>query len=83
MLAQQPQNPLLIDQKPLDNAQMVPNPPDFKGLGGIGKKLVAPLVVLGLADLVLGANLGHWLALQALNENHRFGLGVPFASVQG
>jgi len=39
--------------------------------------------ILGLANLVLGANLGHGLALQALNDNHRFGLGVPFASVHG
>jgi hypothetical protein len=55
----------------------------FKGLSGMSQKLVAPLVVLGLADLVLGANLGDGLALQALDDNYRFGLGVPFASVHG
>jgi hypothetical protein len=29
---------------------------DLKGSGGMGHKLVPPLVVLRLADLVLGAN---------------------------
>jgi hypothetical protein len=56
---------------------------DLKGLGRMGEKLVAPWLILGLADLLLGANCRHRLALQALNDEHRVGLGIPLPSLHG
>jgi hypothetical protein len=56
---------------------------NFKGFGGMGQKLVAPLIILGLADLMLRAQFRHRLALQAFYHHHRFGLGIPFPSLHG
>jgi hypothetical protein len=56
---------------------------DLKGFGGMGQKLIAPLVRLGLADLMFGAELHHGLAFQAFEDNHRCGVGIPFPSVHG
>jgi hypothetical protein len=56
---------------------------DLKGIGGIAQELVAPLGVLGLAALVLGANLSGGLALQPLKHNHRFALRIPCALLHG
>ena len=55
----------------------------FKGLSGMSQKLVAPLVVLGLADLVFATDFSHRLTLQTLEHNTGFGLGLPFPSVHG
>jgi hypothetical protein len=56
---------------------------DFKGFPCMSQQLVSPLVVLRWAALVLGANLGHRLALEAFKPDQGFGLGVPFSSVHG
>jgi hypothetical protein len=52
---------------------------DLKGFGGMRQKLITPLVVLGLADLVLSAQFGHGLALEALEHDHGFGFSIPLA----
>jgi hypothetical protein len=49
----------------------------------MGQKLVPSLVILGLADLVLSANLRHRLAFKPLKDNHGFGVGIPFPSLHG
>jgi hypothetical protein len=49
----------------------------------MGEKLVAPLIVQGLADLILIADFGHWLALQALQHDLCFRVGIPCPSVHG
>jgi hypothetical protein len=49
----------------------------------MGRKLVAPLSALGLADLRLGAELRDGRALQAFDDDHRLGFAVPFAALQG
>jgi hypothetical protein len=49
----------------------------------LAKKLVAPLVVLGLTDLMLGANLRHRFAVKPLKHNQRFGFGIPFPALHG
>jgi hypothetical protein len=36
-----------------------------------------------LADLILLAQLGHRLAPEALDNHHRFGLGIPFPALHG
>jgi hypothetical protein len=56
---------------------------DLEGFGGMGQELIAPLVVLGLIDLVLGAPFGYGLPLETLKDNHRFGLGIPFPTWHG
>jgi hypothetical protein len=56
---------------------------DFKGFRGMAQKLITPLGVLGLADLVLRAQLSHRLALEACNDDQGFGFGVPFAAWHG
>jgi len=52
-------------------------------LGGVGEQLVAPLVVLRLAELVLRAELADRRALQALEHNQRLRACVPFPSWHG
>jgi hypothetical protein len=47
---------------------------DFKNFGRTGQKLIAPLIDTRVVNLMLGVKLGHRLALQALNDEHRFGL---------
>ena len=45
---------------------------NLKGFGRMGQKLVAPLIILGLADQMLSAHLGHGLALETLkHENEK------------
>jgi hypothetical protein len=56
---------------------------DLKGFGGMGQALIAPLVVLGLTDLMRSAEFGDRLALEALNDDHRYGVGIPFPSSHG
>ncbi len=56
---------------------------DLKGFGGVRKKLITPLVLLGLADLMVLTNRGHRLALEALEDDGGFGLGVPLPSSHG
>jgi hypothetical protein len=47
---------------------------DLKGLVRMGQELVPPLIIQGLADLVLMTELRHRLALQALQHDPGFGL---------
>jgi hypothetical protein len=47
---------------------------DLKGFNGICEKLVPPLVVLHLIDLILGAEFFHRLLLEAFEHDHGFGL---------
>jgi hypothetical protein len=54
-----------------------------KGFGRMRQELVPPLIIQGLAALVLGPNFGHRLALKALEDDDRFGLGIPFSSCHG
>jgi hypothetical protein len=56
---------------------------DLKRLGGVRQKLIAPLVVLRLADLVVLADGGHRFPLEAFEYDGRFGLGVPLPSFHG
>jgi hypothetical protein len=56
---------------------------DVKGLGGMGQKLVPPLVLPGLADLLLVAERRDGLALQAFDDDPGFGVGVPLAAGHG
>jgi len=56
---------------------------DFKGLRGMGHKLVTPMIVLRLADLMLMAKFGHRLTLEALKHKHGFGFGIPFPAWHG
>jgi hypothetical protein len=42
---------------------------DLKDVGSIRQKLVPPLVVLGLTDLVLGADLAYKLTLEPFDHN--------------
>jgi hypothetical protein len=55
----------------------------LKGFGRMGQKLVPPLVVRRLADLVLSAELSYRLTFEAFNDNHSLGLGIPFSSLHG
>ncbi|TLY22577.1 MAG: hypothetical protein E6K66_07850, partial [Nitrospirae bacterium] len=45
--------------------------------------MIAPLVILGLTDVILGTDDGHRPALEAFEYNGGFGLGVPLASLHG
>jgi hypothetical protein len=49
----------------------------------LGQKLVAPLSIQQLDKLVRIAAFRHGLALQALEHNLGFGVGVPLPSVHG
>jgi len=55
----------------------------FKGLGRVLEKLVAPLVVLGLTDLVLDTKLIHRPPPQTLNHDEGLRLGIPFSAFHG
>jgi hypothetical protein len=55
----------------------------LKGLGGMGQELVPSLIILGLADLMRGADLGDGLALEPLKRNRCFGLRIPFSLLHG
>jgi hypothetical protein len=56
---------------------------DIKSLVRLAWELIPPLVIQGSADLVPVAELRHRLALQTLQHDPGFGLGIPLASVQG
>jgi hypothetical protein len=56
---------------------------DLEGAGGMGQKLVAPLIILGLPDLMLGAQFGCRLPLQALKYDHGFSFWHPMLVVAG
>src|SRR5918996_5604277 len=56
---------------------------DLKGFGRMSQKLVAPLIVLGLADLMLGAELSDGRAFEAFDDDHRFSFGVPLTAFHG
>jgi len=56
---------------------------DLKGLRSIRQKLVAPLIILALVDLVLITEFRYGLALQAFEHDPGFGFGVPSASFHG
>jgi hypothetical protein len=55
----------------------------LKGRSGMGQKLVPPLIILALAELMLGTDLGDGPALEALKHNHRFGLRILCALLHG
>jgi hypothetical protein len=55
----------------------------LKGLGGMGQKLVPPLIILGWADLMLGTDLGDGLTLEPLKHHHGFDLRIPLALLPG
>ena len=48
----------------------------LKGVTRMGQKLITPLIVEGLADLVLMADLGHRPALETLNYARGCGFGI-------
>jgi hypothetical protein len=56
---------------------------DLKGFGHMSQRLVAPLIILGLADLMLVTELGDGLTFQAFDDDHRFGFGVPLTALHG
>ena len=56
---------------------------DIKGPRGIRETLVTPLIIEGWADLVFVTQFRDGPALQALNHDLRFGLGIPFSSLHG
>jgi hypothetical protein len=56
---------------------------DLKGVGGMGQELIAPLVVLGLTELMLMAEVRDGLSLEALKHDYGLGFGIPFSSLHG
>jgi hypothetical protein len=56
---------------------------DFEGFLSMGQKLVTPLIILALADLMFVADFCDWLPLQPLNHDHDLCLGIPFSSLHG
>jgi len=44
----------------------------LKSFAGMGQEVVTPMVALGLADLMLGADIHDSLALEALNHDQGF-----------
>jgi hypothetical protein len=54
-----------------------------EGCGRIRQKLVAPLLREGLPDLMLGTPLYDRLALQTLDDDDGFGVGVPLSAFHG
>ena len=55
----------------------------LKRFGRIRQKLVAPLVILRLADLVVLTDGGHRFALEPFEHDGGLGLRVPLASLHG
>lgn len=55
----------------------------LKRLGGIGEELVTPLFILGLTELVLATKFGNRLALELLEHDHGFGLGIALPHLHG
>jgi hypothetical protein len=56
---------------------------DFEGPGRMCQQLIAPLIIQGLATLVLMADFRHRPALKALNHDRGCKLGIPCPSVPG
>jgi hypothetical protein len=56
---------------------------DVKGLGRRRQALGPPLIILGLAALMFGADRGDGLALQPLKHKQRLGLRSPLAVLHG
>jgi hypothetical protein len=55
----------------------------LKGMRRLGSNLIMPLLILGLAALVLVTDFSPRFTLQALQHDAGFGLGIPFPSVHG
>jgi hypothetical protein len=58
-------------------------PSDLNRLRRIREKLIEPLIILGLSDLIVLTNRGHRLAFKALKHDDGFDLGVPLPSLHG
>ena len=56
---------------------------DREGLGRTRQKLIAPLIIQGLANWILVTDFRRRPALEALNHNRGFNLGFPCPSVHG
>ncbi|MGH7228742.1 MAG: hypothetical protein ACREIH_05940, partial [Nitrospiraceae bacterium] len=56
---------------------------DLKRLGRVGQKLIAPLVLLRLADVVVLTDGGYRFALEAFKHDGGLGLRVPLAPLHG
>lgn len=56
---------------------------DLNRLRSVHEKLMAPLVLLGLADLIVLTHRDHRLALEALTHAGGFSLGIPLPSSHG
>jgi hypothetical protein len=55
----------------------------LKGMCRMRRKLLTPLVILGLTDLVLVTDCSHRFTLQAFKQDAGLGLSLPFPSVHG
>ena len=55
----------------------------LKRFGSVGEELVPLLVILGLVELALTANLSHRLALEPLEHDHGFCLRIPLPHLHG
>ena len=55
----------------------------LKRFGGVREKLIAPLVLLSLADLVVLTDGHHRFALEAFEHDDGLGLGIPLPSLHG
>src|SRR4030065_1789629 len=49
----------------------------------VREKLISPLIVLCLADLMLDTNISHMFTLQPFHHNHCLCLRIPFPSFHG
>ncbi len=65
---------------PLQARFAVGLPMDFEGTERIAQELIAPLIVLCLADLAFIAQLGHGSALKLLQHRQGLRLRIPFSS---
>jgi hypothetical protein len=55
----------------------------FKAFGCLRQKLVAPVIIEGLTNLMLVTQLRDRLALQALDNDYGVGVGVPLPAFHG
>lgn len=56
---------------------------DVKRFGGVRQELVAPLVILGLADLVIPTDTRDRFTLEFFKYDDGLGLGIPLPSFHG
>jgi hypothetical protein len=56
---------------------------DLKGFRGMGQKLVPPLIILGVAELMLVTEFRDGFPLEAFEHDHRLGFGIPCSSLPG